>query len=168
MCEVMIDDYSRRGYVDGRSVRLPTVLVRPGTANTAMSGWSSAIIREPLAGRDYVCPVGQETQMACISVARVVESLIHAMEISAAGIGPDRTLLLTGIPVSAEAMLDAVHRRAGGRTLGKVSFDPDPAAQAIMDSVARSTYSARADGLGFGHSASIQEIVSEYLEGKTA
>src|SRR4029079_2401661 len=67
MCEVMIEDYSRRGYVDGRSVRLPTVLVRPGAANTAVSAGSSAIIREPLAGRDYTCPVGSHTQMACIS-----------------------------------------------------------------------------------------------------
>ncbi len=165
MCEVMIDDYSRRGYVDGRSVRLPTVLVRPGAANTAVSGWSSAIIREPLAGRDYACPVAPQTFMACISVKRVAESLIHAMEISPDAIGPDRTLLLTGVSVSAQAMLDAVHKAAGQRTLGKVSFDPDPAAQALMDSVARSTCSARAAALGFVHSASIEEIVAEYLGG---
>ncbi len=164
MCEVMIDDYSRRGFVDGRSVRLPTVLVRPGTANTALSGWSSAIIREPLAGRDYVCPVGPNTRMACISVKRVVESLIHALEIPAAEIGPERTLLLSGIPVSAQAMLNAVQRAAAGRPLGKVRFDPDPAAQALMDSVARSTSSARGARLGFKHSSSIEEIVNDYIE----
>jgi nucleoside-diphosphate-sugar epimerase len=168
MCEVMIDDYARRGFADGRSVRLPTVLVRPGAANTAVSGWSSAIIREPLAGRDYACPVGPHTRMACISVKRVVESLIHAMDLPSEAIGPDRTLLLTGIPVAAQAMLDAVHKAAGGRTPGKVTFNPDPAAQALMDSVARSTFSARAATLGFKHSASIEEIVAEYLEGRTA
>jgi nucleoside-diphosphate-sugar epimerase len=168
MCEVMIDDYARRGYVDGRSVRLPTVMVRPGAANTAVSGWSSAIIREPLAGRDYACPVGPHTFMACISVARVVESLIHAMEIPAGEIGPDRTLLLTGIPVSARQMLDAVQKCAAGRTLGAVRFDPDPVAQAIMDSVARSTFSARAAALGFRPSTGIEQIVSEYLEGRSA
>ena len=163
MCEVMIDDYTRRGYVDGRSVRLPTVLVRPGAANTAMSGWSSAIIREPLAGRDYACPVGPQTQMACISVTRVVASLVHAMGLPGDDIGPDRTLLLTGIPVSAGAMWDAVQKRAGGRTLGKVRFDPDPAAQAVMDMVARSTFSVRGEALGFRSSASIDEIVDDYL-----
>jgi nucleoside-diphosphate-sugar epimerase len=168
MCEVMIDDYSRRGFVDGRSVRLPTVLVRAGAANTAVSGWSSAIIREPLAGRDYVCPVGPHTRMACISVGRVVESLIHAIEVPAEAIGADRTLLLTGIPVSAQAMLDAVQKQAGGRTLGKVRFDPDPAAQALMDSVARSTFSERAQRLGFRPSGSIEEIVNEYLEGSVS
>src|SRR3954470_7749618 len=81
VCEVLIDDYSRRGFVDGRALRLPAVLVRPGTANTAVSGWSSAIIREPLAGRDYVCPVAPETRMACISVGRVVEAFQHAARI---------------------------------------------------------------------------------------
>lgn len=167
MCEVMIDDYTRRGFADGRSVRLPTVMVRPGAANTGVSGWSSAIIREPFEGRDYVCPVGPRTRMACISVRRVVESLVHAMDLPSEAIGPERTLLLTGIPVAAQAMLDAVHKAAGRRTLGKVTFDPDPAAQALMDSVARSTFSARAAGLGFRHSASIEEIVAEYVEGRT-
>jgi nucleoside-diphosphate-sugar epimerase len=172
MCEVMIEEYSRRGFVDGRSVRLPTVLVRPGAANTAVSGWSSAIVREPLAGRDYVCPVGAHTRMACISVARVVASLIHAMEIAADDLGADRTLLLTGIPVTAQAMLSAAQKAAGslpegtgGKVrFGQVKFDPDPAAQALMDSVARSTFSARAARLGFRHSASIEEIVAEYTE----
>ncbi len=176
MCEVMIDDYSRRGYVDGRSVRLPTVLVRPGTANTAVSGWSSALIREPLAGRDYVCPVAPHTRMACISVGRVVASLIHAMELPAAEVGGDCTLLLTGIPVSAQAMLTAAQKAAGSLPdgtggklpVGQVRFDPDPAAQALMDSVPRSTFSARAARLGFKHSANIEEIVSEYIEGRAS
>jgi nucleoside-diphosphate-sugar epimerase len=106
--------------------------------------------------------------MACISVARVVESLVLAMEIPATVMGADRTLLLTGIPVSAQQMLEAVRNCAGGRTLGAVRFEPDPAAQAIMDSVARSTYSARAAGLGFRPSASIEEIITEYLERRTA
>src|SRR4051812_3350689 len=72
--EVLIDDYSRRGFIDGRALRLPAVLVRPGTANTAVSGWSSAIIREPLAGRDYVCPVVPQTRLACISLTKVVQA----------------------------------------------------------------------------------------------
>ncbi len=172
MCEIMIDDYTRREFVDGRSVRLPTVLVRPGAANTAVSGWASAIIREPLAGRDYACPVGPHTRMACVSVARVVESLLHAMDLQAAELGEERTLLLTGIPVSAQAMVDAVQgaaTRAGQAkvTLGKVRFEPDPQAQALMDSVAQSTLSARAARLGFRHSASIEEIVAEYIEGRS-
>lgn len=160
VCEVLIDDYSRRGYVDGRSLRLPTVMVRPGPANTAVSGWASAIIREPLAGRDYVCPVREETRMACISLGRVVEAFRHAAELSAADLGARRTVLLTGIPVSAAEMWNAVKSRARG----KVRFEPDARLQAIMDAVPKATLSRRAAELGFRPSVSIEEIVREYEE----
>src|SRR4029077_8941747 len=92
VCEVLIDDYTRRGYVDGRALRLPTVMVRPGSANTAVSGWSSAIIREPLAGRDYVCPVRPDTRLACISHGKVAEAFHHAFQIDAEKMGPRRTV----------------------------------------------------------------------------
>lgn len=160
VCEVLIDDYSRRGYVDGRALRLPTVMVRPGTANTAVSGWASAIIREPLAGRDYVCPVRPDTRMACLSLARVVESFRRVAELPAQALGARRTVLLSGIPVSAEDMWRAVKPRAKGQ----VRFDPDPRLQKIMDAVPKATFSRRAAGLGFRASSSIEEIVREYEE----
>jgi len=156
ICEILIDDYTRRGFVDGRALRLPTVMVRPGGANTAISGWASAIIREPLAGRDYVCPVRPDSRMACISLGRVVESFFHAHELPAERLGSQRTVLLNGIPVSAQQMRDA----AGGT--GKVRFDPDPALQKIMDGVPQAVSSRRAVELGFRHSANIEEIVDEY------
>ena len=156
VCEVLIDDYTRRGYIDGRALRLPTVMVRPGSPNTAVSGWASAIIREPLAGRDYACPVRPETRMACISLRRVVEAFVHALHV--AEYGARRTLLLTGIPVSAAEMWGAVKDRAAG----KVRFEPDPALQALMDAVPKATRSERAARLGFGHSSSIDEIVRDY------
>jgi nucleoside-diphosphate-sugar epimerase len=160
VCEILIDDYSRRGFIDGRSLRLPTVMVRPGGPNTAVSGWASAIIREPLAGRDYVCPVRPETRMACISVGKVVQAFKRAAEIPAEALGFRRSVLLTGVPVSAQEMWDAVKDRAAG----KVRFEADPALQAIMDRVPKATRSARAAKLGFPHSADIQEIVHEYEE----
>jgi nucleoside-diphosphate-sugar epimerase len=164
VCEILIDDYSRRGYVDGRSLRLPTVMVRPGGANTAVSGWASAIIREPLAGRDYVCPVRRETKMACISAGKVVQALLHAARLPAAELGLDRTVLLTGIGVTAREMWDAVKNKA----TGQVSFNPDSALQAIMDAVPKATRSARAAKLGFPHSENIGEIVREYEEAALA
>lgn len=164
ICEILIDDYSRRGYIDGRALRLPTVMVRPGSPNTAVSGWASAIMREPLAGRDYVCPVRPDTRMACISLRRVVAAFRHALEVTAQDLGRSRTLLLTGIPVSAEDMWHAVKPRASG----KVRFQPDPAIQAIMDAVPKSTFSQRAQELGFRASASIEEIVREYEEAALA
>ncbi|HEX4926652.1 MAG TPA: D-erythronate dehydrogenase [Burkholderiales bacterium] len=160
VCEILLDDYSRRGYVDGRALRLPTVMVRPGQANTAVSGWASAIIREPLAGRDYVCPVRPETRMACMSLARVVDAFRHAAALPASQLGARRAVLLPGISVSAGQMWEAVRDRAKGR----VRFAPDPALQAIMDSVPKATWSRRAEALGFRASASISEIVREYEE----
>jgi nucleoside-diphosphate-sugar epimerase len=158
VCEVLIDDYTRRGYIDGRALRLPTVMVRPGSANTAVSGWTSALIREPLAGRDYVCPVRPDTRMACISLDKVVQSFVHAGNIPAQRLGTRRTLLLTGISVSAQQMWDAVK----GEASGTVRFAPDPAIQPLMDSVPKSTLSKRAAALGLRHSATIEEIVGEY------
>jgi D-erythronate 2-dehydrogenase len=164
ICEILIDDYTRRGYVDGRALRLPTVMVRPGSANTAVSGWASAIIREPLAGRDYVCPVRPDTRMACISLRRVVDAFVRVSEIPAAQLGSTRTVLLTGIPVSAEQMWNAVRPRARG----KVRFEPDPALQPIMDRVPKATVSRRAGSLGLHPSANIEEIVREYEEAAVA
>jgi D-erythronate 2-dehydrogenase len=164
VCEVLIDDYTRRGYVDGRALRLPAVLVRPGGPNTAVSGWSSAIIREPLAGRDYVCPVQADTRLACISLKKVVQSFIHAEQIPAERLGKRRALLLNGISASAQQMWDAVKEKA----TGKVRFAPDPATQSIMDGAPKRTSSERAEGLGFSHSKDIAEIVREYEEAPLA
>ena len=158
VCEVLIDDYTRRGYIDGRALRLPTVMVRPGSANTAVSGWASAIMREPLAGRDYICPVRPDTRMACISLRRVVDAFIRMSELPGNVIGSSRTVLLTGIPVSAQQMWDAVKHRA----TGKVRFQPDPAIQSIMDRIPKSTFSRRAEQLGLRPSANIEEIVRDY------
>ncbi|HYL91356.1 MAG TPA: NAD-dependent epimerase/dehydratase family protein [Burkholderiales bacterium] len=160
ICEMLIDDYTRRGFIDGRALRLPAVIVRPGTANTAVSGWTSAIIREPLAGRDYACPVEPRTRIACISVGRVVSALQKMMELPGDRLGPRRTVLLTGLSVSAREMWDAVKARAKG----KVRFEPDAALQTLMDAAPKATLSRRAADLGLPHSASMEEIVREYEE----
>jgi len=111
-----------------------------------------------LAGRDYVCPVRPDTRMACISLGCVTEAFSHAAGIPAEQLKASRTMLLTGISVSAQQMWDAVRARAKGR----VRFDPDPGLQKIMDAAPKSTHSRRAEQLGFRHSRNIEEIVAEY------
>src|SRR4051812_31779268 len=160
VAELLIDDYTRRGFVDGRALRLPAVIVRPGSANTAVSGWTSAIIREPLAGRDYVCPVEPRTRMACISVGKVTAAFRRMAELPSDRLGSRRTVLLTGISVSAQQMWDAVKPKAKGR----VRFEPDAKLQELMDAVPKATLSKRAAELGLAHSTSIEEIVREYEE----
>jgi nucleoside-diphosphate-sugar epimerase len=160
IAEILIDDYTRRGFIDGRALRLPAVLVRPGAANTAVSGWSSAIIREPLAGRDYVCPVRPETRLACISRRKAVDCFLKIMNVPHEFLGARRTTLLTGISVSAQEMWDAVKDRA----TGKVRFDSDPQLQRIMDGAPKATFSQRAQDLGLPRSRDILEIVRDYEE----
>ena len=164
VCEILLDDYTRRGYIDARALRLPAVLVRPGGPNTAVSGWSSAIIREPLAGRDYVCPVRPETSLACISLNKVVQAFLHALALPAEDLGKRRTFLLNGISVSAQEMWDAVRQKASA----KVRFAPDPSIQRVMDGAPKKTFSRRSSDLGFPQSSSIAEIVREYEEAALA
>jgi nucleoside-diphosphate-sugar epimerase len=123
----------------------------------------SAIVREPLAGRDYVCPVRPETRMACISVRKVVDAFLRIAELPAEALGAERTVLVPGIPVSAGDMWNAVKARASGR----VTFDPDPRIQPLMDAAPARTSSKRADALGIRGSRDIAEIVDEYEEDHT-
>lgn len=158
VCEVLLDDYTRRGYVDGRALRLPAVLVRPGTPNTALSGWSSALIREPIEGRPYICPVRPDTRIACLSLGRVVQSLLHAADLPQDALGVRRTVLLSSISASAQQLWDAArpYARAG------VVFQPEADVQAVMEAVPKATRSARAQALGFAVNSGVDEIVAEY------
>jgi nucleoside-diphosphate-sugar epimerase len=162
--ELLVHDYSRKGYIDGRSVRLPTISVRPGKPNKAASGFASGIFREPLAGIDHVCPVRPESCMALMSPRKVIDALVGIHEVKAADLGDSRSLLLPGLRVSMADAAAAVERVGAGRTLGRISFEPDPAIQAIVDNWPRETYSARAEALGFQGDASVDEIIRAHIE----
>ena len=95
--ELLVNDYSRKGFIDGRALRLPTVVVRPGLPNRAASTFASSMIREPLSGKDAVCPVSPETVMALASPRRVVASLAHALDIDGDALGQNRVLQLPGL-----------------------------------------------------------------------
>ena len=118
--ELLLNDYSRKGFVDGRALRLPTIVVRPGRPNRAASTFASSIIREPLAGQEAVCPVERDAAMYILSPRRVVEALIHAFELPAEAFGVTRMLTLPGITVSIGEMVDALRRGRGraGRRAG--------------------------------------------------
>lgn len=161
--ELLINDYSRKGYVDGRSIRLPTIMVRPGKPNKAASTWASSIIREPLSGVDAVCPVRPDSPMACLSPRRTIDAFIRAHELPAESFGTDRALLLTGIRVNAGEMAAAVERNKGNRKIGTIHWQPDAAIQKIVDGWPGETRSERAEALGFTHDASIDEIVQAFI-----
>lgn len=164
MGELLVADYTRKGFIDGRALRLPTIVVRPGKPNKAASGFASSIIREPLMGRDYVCPVPPETRMWVLSPRRVIEALIHAHEIPAERWGMNRVLNPPGRTVSMSEALDAVRRLGGAAAAARVSFEPDPFIMNIVAGWPTAFDTPRAHALGFQADESIDAIVQAFIE----
>ena len=120
MAELLINDYTRRGFVDGRSLRLPTISVRHGRPNAAASSFASGIIREPLNGEISVCPVGAATRVWLLSPRTVVECFIMAHDIDGAKLGSNRLLSLPGMSITVGDMVASLARVAGADVAGRV------------------------------------------------
>ncbi|HEX5455623.1 MAG TPA: NAD-dependent epimerase/dehydratase family protein, partial [Stellaceae bacterium] len=162
--ELLVNDYSRKGFVDGRAVRLPTVVVRPGLPNRAASTFASSMIREPLCGQDAVCPVSPETVMALASPRRIVTGLVQALDLPGDRLGTNRSLQLPGFSVSVGEMAAALRRVGGGAAHARIRWQPDPLIQAIVGSWPQSLASPRAEALGFARDAGIDEVVQAFIE----
>jgi nucleoside-diphosphate-sugar epimerase len=160
--ELLIGDCTRRGFIDGRALRLPTIVVRPGRPNAAASSFASGIIREPLAGEPALCPVDPETRLWVLSPARAVESLIHAHDLPASAWGPQRALSLPGLTVSVREMLDALREVGGEAAVARVRFARDERIAQIVRGWPASFDPARARALGFEGDADIGSIVRAY------
>ena len=162
--ELLLNDYSRKGFVDGRALRLPTIVVRPGRPNRAASTFASSIIREPLAGQDAVCPVGREAAMYILSPRRVVEALIRAFELPPEVFGMTRMLTLPGITVSIGEMVDALEQVAGERVAQRVKWQPDPMIQRIVAGWPTAFDARRARAMGFEADPDFASIIRAHIE----
>jgi nucleoside-diphosphate-sugar epimerase len=162
--ELLINDYSRKGFVDGRAVRLPTIVVRAGRPNAAASSFASGIIREPLDGEDCVCPVSEATEMWIMSPRQGVESLIHAAKIPSNAIGSYRGVALPGLTVSMREMVEALSQVAGAATARRVTFRPDPVIERIVTTWPARFDTPRALAMGFKPDAGIREIVQSFVD----
>jgi nucleoside-diphosphate-sugar epimerase len=161
--ELLINDYTRKGYLDGRSARLPAIVVRPGRPNTAASSWCSGIIREPLSGVDTVCPVTPETRLPCLSPRRVMEAFITLHEAPPEAFGAHRTVLLPGLTVTAAQMVESAERHQDGRAFGAVKWKQDPFIQNMVDGWPKGTDAAQARSLGIAADGGIDEIVGGFV-----
>jgi D-erythronate 2-dehydrogenase len=161
--EFLVRDYTRKGFLRGTSVRLPTICVRTGLPNKAASTWASSVVREPLTGVDVVCPVTPETVMVVLSPRRTVDAFMRLHDLSADAFGPGRTLLLNGINVTAKDLEGAVARHAGNRKVGKVVWQHDPAIQKICDGWPQGIDSRRSRTLGFETDKDLDEIVRHFI-----
>ncbi|MDN0006848.1 SDR family oxidoreductase [Providencia stuartii] len=163
MCELMVNDYSRKGYIDGRVLRLPTISVRPGVPNKAASSFASGIIREPLNGVESVCPVSPELALWLSSPETVVSNFIHAATISAEQFGLSRTVNLPGITVTVQGMIDALRDVAGQKTVDLIRFEPDEAINRIVASWPGKFDISRALGLGFRADGSFADAIRSFI-----
>ena len=162
--ELLVNDYSRKGFVDGRAVRLPTVVVRPGRPNRAASTFASSIIREPLSGREAICPVSPDTVMALASPRRVVDALLRAHDLPAADFATSRSLQLPGFSVAVGEIVAAVRRVGGEQAYTRIRWEPDPLIQRIVSGWPQALAAPRAAALGFTADNGIDEVVQSFIE----
>ena len=163
MGELLIKDYTRRGFIDGRSLRLPTISVRAGKPNAALSSFASGIIREPLKGEVSVCPVPASTRVWMLSPATVTDCFIAAHEIPGDTLGFNRSLALPGLTATVEEMIAALERVAGREVADRVRVEPDPRVRRIVDTWPVAVDASRALSLGFPTDHSFEDIVRRYM-----
>ncbi|MDX1432099.1 MAG: D-erythronate dehydrogenase [Gammaproteobacteria bacterium] len=164
MGELLVNDYTRKGFVDGRALRLPTIVVRPGKPNAAASSFASSVIREPLQGEAVVCPVAPETGVWLLSPRRVIEAFLHAAASPAEAWGPSRSVALPGLTLSVRDMLAALARVAGDEVAKRVRFEPDPFIEAIVYGWATRFAPERALALGFRADESFESVIEAFIE----
>ncbi|QQR37190.1 SDR family oxidoreductase [Devosia oryziradicis] len=164
ICELLLSDYSRRGFVDGVGIRLPTIVVRPGKPNKAASGFFSGILREPLAGQEAVLPVADSVRHWFASPRAAVGYLVHAANIDTALLGHQRNLTMPGLAATVSEEIAALERVAGTSATALIKREPD---QTIIDIVAgwpKAFEASRAQALGFRGDASFDEIIRIHIE----
>src|SRR5499427_607709 len=161
--EYVIADFSRKGYIDGRSLRLPTIVVRPGKANAAASSFASAVVREPLNGVAYECPLPPETLVWLLSPRRVVEAFIHAHDLPPSAWGMNRALNLPGITVSVGQMVTAMGKIAGIQTAKRVTYKVDPRIEKIVMGWPVQFRTPRALAMGFKADPGIEAVIRDYI-----
>jgi len=165
--EQLVADFSRKGFIQGRSVRLMTVSVRPGKPNGAASSFLSGMLREPLAGVRAICPVPADTPVALSSPARTIAGLIGAAQASDPAWGPRTALTLPALTTTPAEMAAALERVAGPEVAALIDWTPDPAIQNIVKTWPARINAKRAAGLGLLPETSFEDIVREYIRENT-
>ena len=164
MCELMVTDYARKGFVDGRSVRLPTVSVRPGKANKAASSFASGIIREPLNGVTSICPVPPTTRMWVLSPRSTVNNLIHAHEVDGAVFGSAGAVNLPGLSITVGEMVAAMGRVAGDAPVKLIQWQEDAAIMKLVRTWPGDFITTRAESMGFIRDTNYDDVVRAYMD----
>ncbi|HVW54156.1 MAG TPA: D-erythronate dehydrogenase [Rhizobiaceae bacterium] len=164
ICELLLSDYSRRGFFDGIGIRLPTICIRPGKPNKAASGFFSGILREPLAGKEAILPVSEDVRHWFASPRAAVGFLIHAAEMDLALLGDRRNLSMPGLTATVGEEIEALRRAAGDAAVKLIRREPDPTVVRIVAGWPRNFDTKRAEKLGFRADASFDALIRAYVE----
>lgn len=164
ICELLLADYSRRGFLDGVGIRLPTICVRPGKPNKAASGFFSGIIREPLAGQEALLPVADTVRHTHASPRAAVGFLVHAAGLTRERLGPRINLAMPGVSCTVGEQIDALRRVAGDKVVARIRREPDQLVQRIVASWAERLDAKRARDLGFKAEATFDAIIRAHIE----
>lgn len=164
MGELLLADYTRRGFFDGIGIRLPTICVRPGKPNKAASGFYSSIIREPLAGQEAILPVPDTLRHGHASPRSAIGFLIHAANIDGARVGPRRSLSMPSVSVTIAQQIEALKRVAGEKVAARIKRVPDPVIARIVTDWAEEVEAKRARELGFEVEKNFDDIIRAHIE----
>ena len=163
VADLLLADYSRRGFLDGRSLRMPTIVVRPGKPNQAASSFASGIIREPLHGNEAICPVSADTVLWLMSPQQAVRNILHGHDLPAARLGRDRVLNMPGLSITVADMLRALRQVGGEAAAELVRMRPDPKIGNIVNSWPGCFSAELALRLGFTHDADFATVIEAFL-----
>jgi len=162
--ELLLSDYSRRGFFDGIGIRLPTVCIRPGKPNKAASGFFSNILREPLVGQEAVLPVPDTVRHWHVSPRSAVGFLLHAAALDVDAVGPRRNLSMPGLSATVGEQIEALRRVAGDKAVALIRREPDAMITRMCDGWAPGFEATRALALGFTAESSFDEIIRVHIE----
>jgi len=162
--ELLLADYSRRGFFDGIGLRLPTICVRPGKPNKAASGFFSGIIREPLAGQEAVLPVPKSVRHWFASPRAAIGFLLHAAKLDTAQLGARRSLTMPGVSATVGEQIESLRRVAGEAAVKRIREEPDATIMSIVEGWPRNFDAKRASALGFRADASFDDIIRIHME----
>lgn len=164
--ELLVNDYSRKGFVDGRVFRLPTVCVRPGRPNLAASSFLSSIIREPINGEEAICPVAPELSVVVASPDTVISNFVHGAMLDGKVFGEWRTVNFPALSIRVEEMLKSLEKMTDQKTRAKVIFKHDEAISRIVTSWPAAMNNAHALKLGFHEDKNFDDFIVQYMNFK--
>ena len=164
MSELLLADYSRRGFFDGIGIRLPTIVIRPGKPNKAASSFFSSILREPLVGQEAVLPVSDTVRHWFASPRAAVKFLLHAADLDTASMGSRRSLTMPGLAATVGDEIEALRRIAGDKAAKLIRREQDEAIAKIVGGWPQSFDASRAAALGFKAENSFDEIIRAHVE----